>query len=122
SGLEGAWTTTPVTWDNTFFDILFAFEWELSKSPAGAFQWKPKDGAAAGTVPDAHDASKRHAPTMLTTDLALRVDPIYGPISKRFHENPQAFADAFAKAWFKLKIGIASWRGRGEISVGAVSV
>jgi catalase-peroxidase len=102
SGLEGAWTTTPVTWDNTFFDILFAFEWELSKSPAGAFQWKPKDGAAAGTVPDAHDASKRHAPTMLTTDLALRVDPIYGPISKRFHENPQAFADAFAKAWFKL--------------------
>jgi catalase-peroxidase len=102
SGLEGAWTTTPVTWDNTFFDILFAFEWELSKSPAGAFQWKPKDGAAAGTVPDAHDASKRHAPTMLTTDLALRVDPIYEPISKRFHENPQAFADAFAKAWFKL--------------------
>ena len=102
SGLEGAWTTTPVTWDYTFFDILFAFEWELSKSPAGAFQWKPKDGAAAGTVPDAHDASKRHAPTMLTTDLALRVDPIYGPISKRFHENPQAFADAFAKAWFKL--------------------
>src|ERR1039458_80511 len=102
SGLEGAWTITPVTWDYTFFDILFAFEWELSKSPAGAFQWKPKDGAAAGTVPDAHDASKRHAPTMLTTDLALRVDPIYGPISKRFHENPQAFADAFAKAWFKL--------------------
>src|ERR1017187_1249171 len=102
SGLEGAWTITPVTWDYTFFDILFAFEWELSKSPAGAFQWKPTDGAAAGTVPGAHDASKRHAPTMPPTDLALRVDPIYEPISKRFHENPQAFADAFAKAWFKL--------------------
>jgi catalase-peroxidase len=102
SGLEGAWTTTPVTWDNTFFDILFEFEWVVSKSPAGAFQWKPKGGAGAGTVPDAHDASKRHAPTMLTTDLALRLDPIYAPISKRFHENPQEFSDAFAKAWFKL--------------------
>jgi catalase-peroxidase len=102
SGLEGAWTTTPITWDNTFFDLLFTHEWELTKSPAGAFQWKPKDGAGADSVPDAHDPSKRHAPTMLTTDLALRVDPIYGPISKRFHENPQEFADAFAKAWFKL--------------------
>ncbi len=102
SGLEGAWTPTPVTWDNTFFDVLFGFEWELTKSPAGAFQWKPKDGAGAGTVPDAYDASKRHAPTMLTTDVALRVDPIYEAISKRFHENPQEFADAFAKAWFKL--------------------
>ncbi|HWD97172.1 MAG TPA: catalase/peroxidase HPI [Acidimicrobiales bacterium] len=102
SGLEGTWTTTPTTWSNTFFDHLFSYEWELSKSPAGAFQWTPKDGAGANSVPDAHDASKRHAPTMLTTDLALRVDPIYGPISKRFHENPQEFADAFAKAWFKL--------------------
>jgi catalase-peroxidase len=102
SGLEGAWTPTPVTWDNTFFDVLFGFEWELTKSPAGAFQWKPKDGAGAGSVPDAYDASKRHAPTMLTTDVALRVDPIYEAISKRFHENPQEFADAFAKAWFKL--------------------
>ncbi|HVA53043.1 MAG TPA: catalase/peroxidase HPI [Acidimicrobiales bacterium] len=102
SGLEGIWTTTPVAWDNTFFDILFGFEWELSTSPAGAHQWIPKDGAASDTVPDAYDKSKRHAPTMLTTDLALRVDPIYEPISKRFHENPQAFADAFARAWFKL--------------------
>ncbi len=102
SGLEGAWTTTPVSWDNTFFDLLFTHEWELTKSPAGAFQWKPKDGAGADSVPDAHDPSKRHAPTMLTTDLALRFDPIYGAISKRFHENPQEFADAFAKAWFKL--------------------
>jgi catalase-peroxidase len=102
SGLEGAWTSTPITWDNTFLDLLFTFEWELSKSPAGAFQWKPKDGAGADTVPDAHDPSKRHSPTMLTTDLALRFDPIYGPIAKRFQENPQEFADAFAKAWFKL--------------------
>jgi catalase-peroxidase len=102
SGLEGAWTSTPLTWDNTFFDTLFDFEWELVKSPAGAFQWKPKDGAGAGTVPDAYDTSKSHAPTMLTTDLALRVDPIYEAISKRFHENPEEFADAFAKAWFKL--------------------
>ncbi len=102
SGLEGAWTQTPTRWSNLYFDNLFNFEWELTKSPAGAFQWKPKDGAAAGTVPDAHDASKRHAPTMLTTDLSLKVDPIYGPISKRFHENPQEFADAFAKAWYKL--------------------
>src|SRR6202522_3903821 len=96
SGLEGAWTTNPTKWDNNFLDNLFKFEWELTKSPAGAFQWTPKDGAAAGTVPDAHDPSKRHAPTMLTTDMALRMDPIYAPISKRFHENPQAFADAFA--------------------------
>ena len=102
SGLEGAWTTSPTTWSNNFFDNLFGFEWELSRSPAGAQQWKPKDGAGAGTVPDAHEASITHAPTMLTTDLALRFDPDYGPISQRFHENPQEFADAFAKAWFKL--------------------
>jgi catalase-peroxidase len=102
SGLEGAWTTTPVQWSNNFFDNLFQFEWEQVKSPAGATQWKPKDGAGAGTVPDAHDPTKSHAPTMLTTDLALRFDPAYEPISRRFHENPQEFADAFAKAWFKL--------------------
>jgi catalase-peroxidase len=102
SGLEGAWTTNPAKWDNNYFDNLFAFEWELTKSPAGAFQWTPKDASAQGTVPDAHDPSKRHAPMMLTTDLALRMDPLYAPISKRFHENPQAFADAFAKAWYKL--------------------
>ncbi|HEY3825755.1 MAG TPA: catalase/peroxidase HPI [Bryobacteraceae bacterium] len=102
SGLEGAWTTTPIKWSNNYFENLFGFEWELTKSPAGANQWKPKNGAGAGTVPDAHNTSKTHAPFMLTTDLALRLDPIYGPISKRFHENPQAFADAFARAWFKL--------------------
>ena len=102
SGLEGAWTQKPTQWSNLYFDNLFNYEWELTKSPAGAYQWKPKDGAAADSVPDAHDPSKRHAPTMLTTDLALKVDPIYGPISKRFHENPQEFADAFAKAWYKL--------------------
>ena len=102
SGLEGAWTTSPTTWSNNFFDNLFGFEWELSRSPAGAQQWKPKDGAGAGTVPDAHDPNTSHAPTMLTTDLALRFDPIYGPISQRFHKKPQEFADAFAKAWFKL--------------------
>jgi catalase-peroxidase len=102
SGLEGIWTSNPVSWDNEYFDNLFGFEWELTKSPAGAYQWTPKDGAAATTVPDAHDPSKRHAPTMLTSDLALRVDPIYGPISKRFHENPDQFADAFARAWYKL--------------------
>jgi catalase-peroxidase len=102
SGLEGAWTTTPTKWDNTFFDILFGFEWEQAKSPAGATQWKPKDGAGANTVPDAHDPTKRHAPTMLTTDLALRFDPAYERISRRFHENPDQFADAFAKAWYKL--------------------
>ncbi len=102
SGLEGAWTPTPIQWDNSFFDMLFGYEWELTKSPAGAHQWTPKGGAGAGTVPDAHNPSKQHPPMMLTTDLALRVDPIYGPISKRFHENPEAFADAFARAWFKL--------------------
>jgi len=102
SGLEGAWTTVPVKWDNNYFDNLFGFEWELTQSPAGAYQWTPKNGAGAGTVPDAHDPSRRHAPFMLTTDLALRLDPIYGPISKHFHENPQEFADAFARAWFKL--------------------
>jgi catalase-peroxidase len=102
SGLEGAWTPNPVRWDNGFFDTLFGYEWELTKSPAGAFQWTPKEASALGTVPDAHDPSKRHAPTMLTTDLALRMDPIYGPISERFHKNPDQFADAFARAWYKL--------------------
>lgn len=102
SGLEGAWTPNPVAWDNSFFDTLFNYDWDIEKSPAGAFQWVPSDPAAADTVPDAHDSSKRHAPVMLTTDLALRMDPIYGPISKRFHENPDQFADAFARAWFKL--------------------
>jgi catalase-peroxidase len=102
SGLEGAWTTEPAKWDNNFFDNLFGYEWVLTKSPGGASQWKPKDGAGADTVPDAHDPARRHAPTMLTTDLALRFDPTYEPISKRFHENPDQFADAFAKAWFKL--------------------
>ena len=102
SGLEGAWTPTPTAWDNSFFETLFGYEWELSKSPAGAQQWVPKDAAGAGTVPDAHDASRRHAPVMLTTDLSLRMDPIYGPISRRFLEHPDAFADAFARAWFKL--------------------
>jgi catalase-peroxidase len=102
SGLEGAWTQLPTRWSNLYFDNLFNYEWELTKSPAGAYQWKPKDGAAAGTVPDPHDPSKSHAPTMLTTDLSLKVDPTYAPIAKRFHENPQAFADAFARAWFKL--------------------
>ncbi|KIA86549.1 catalase/peroxidase HPI [Flavobacterium sp. AED] len=102
SGLEGAWTTTPTKWSNNYFENLFGFEWELSKSPAGAHQWKPKAGAGAGTVPDAHNPSKSHAPTMLTADLALRADPIYEPISRYFHENPDKFADAFARAWFKL--------------------
>jgi len=102
SGLEGAWTTNPVKWDNNYFDNLFNYDWELTKSPAGAWQWTPKNGAGQGTVPDAHDPSKRHAPMMFTTDLALKMDPIYGPISKRFHENPQEFADVFAKAWYKL--------------------
>ena len=102
SGLEGAWTTTPTRWSNNFFENLFGFEWELTKSPAGAHQWRPKGGAGAGTVPDAHDPSKSHAPFMLTTDLALRMDPIYEPISRRFYENPDQFADAFAKAWYKL--------------------
>ncbi len=102
SGLEGAWTTNPVKWDNNYFDNLFNYDWELTKSPAGANQWTPKNGAAAGTVPDAHDPSKKHAPMMFTTDLALKVDPSYAKISKRYHENPGEFAEAFAKAWFKL--------------------
>ncbi|WP_118953166.1 catalase/peroxidase HPI [Taibaiella helva] len=102
SGLEGAWTTTPAQWSNDFFKHLFEYEWELTKSPAGAFQWKPKDGAGAGTVPDAHEQGKTHAPTMLTTDLSLRVDPAYEKISRRFYEHPDEFADAFARAWFKL--------------------
>ena len=102
SGLEGAWTPTPITWDNSYFDTLFGYEWELTTSPAGAKQWKPAGGAAADAVPDPHDPSKRHAPVMFTTDLALRMDPIYEPISRRFHENPAEFADAFARAWFKL--------------------
>jgi len=102
SGLEGIWTNTPTTWDNSFFEILFGYEWELFQSPAGAHQWRPKDGAGADTVPDAHDPSKRTHPTMLTTDLSLRFDPIYEPISRRFKDNPEAFADAFARAWYKL--------------------
>ncbi|MFJ9772421.1 catalase/peroxidase HPI [Kitasatospora sp. NPDC101157] len=102
SGLEGIWTPTPTSWDNSFFETLFGYEWELTKSPAGAHQWKPKDGAGEGTVPDAHDPTKRHVPIMLTTDLSLRFDPVYGPISRRFLENPAEFADAFARAWFKL--------------------
>jgi catalase-peroxidase len=102
SGLEGAWTPTPTKWDNSFFETLFGYEWELSKSPAGAHQWKPKNNAGADTVPDAHIATKRHAPTMLTTDLALRMDPAYEKISRRFLEQPPAFSDAFARAWFKL--------------------
>lgn len=102
SGLEGAWTTTPVQWSNNYFENLFGYEWELTKSPAGAYQWKPKDGAGAGLVPDAHVSTIRHQPTMLTTDIALRMDPAYEKISRRFHENPDEFADAFARAWFKL--------------------
>jgi catalase-peroxidase len=102
SGLEGTWTTTPTKWSNNFFENLFGYEWELTKSPAGAQQWKPKGGKGVGTVPDAHDPAKRHAPTMLTTDLALRVDPAYEKISRRFYEHPDQFADAFARAWFKL--------------------
>jgi catalase-peroxidase len=102
SGLEGAWTNDPATWDNNFFENLFGYEWELTKSPAGAYQWIPKDGAGDGKVPDAHDASKTHPPVMLTTDLSLRFDPLYEPISRRFLENPAQFADAFARAWYKL--------------------
>jgi catalase-peroxidase len=102
SGLEGAWTNNPTKWDNGFLENLFKYEWELTTSPAGAKQWKPKNPEANGTVPDAHDKSKRHAPMMLTTDLSLKVDPIYGPIAKRFHEHPDQLADAFARAWFKL--------------------
>ena len=102
SGLEGTWTTTPIQWSNNFFENLFGYEWELTKSPAGAHQWKPKDGAGQGLVPDAHDPSKSHTPIMLTTDLALREDPAYEKISRRFYENPDEFADAFARAWYKL--------------------
>jgi catalase-peroxidase len=102
SGLEGTWTSTPTQWDNGFLEILFGFEWELVESPAGAHQWQPKDGTGAGTVPDAHDPAKRHAPTMLTTDLSLRFDPVYERISRRFLEHPDELADAFARAWFKL--------------------
>lgn len=102
SGLEGAWTPTPIKWDNAYFETLFGFEWEQTKSPAGAIQWIPKDAAASNAVPDAHDPSKKHAPVMFTTDLALRTDPIYEPISRNFLEHPEAFADAFARAWFKL--------------------
>ena len=102
SGLEVTWTPTPVTWDNSFLETLFGYEWELTKSPAGAHQWKPRAGAGAGTVPDAHDPSKSRAPTMLTTDLSLRMDPVYERISRHFLENPAEFADAFARAWFKL--------------------
>ena len=102
SGLEVTWTTTPTKWGSNFFQNLFGYEWELTRSPAGAHQWKPRQDAGAGTVPDAHDPSKRHAPAMLTTDLALRFDPVYEKISRRFHENPDQFADAFARAWYKL--------------------
>lgn len=102
SGLEGAWTASPTTWDNSYFDTLFGFEWVLTKSPAGANQWTPKDGAGANTVPDAHDSTKRHAPMMSTADLALRMDPAYEKISRRFHQNPQQLADEFARAWYKL--------------------
>src|SRR5579863_8079147 len=102
SGLEVIWTTTPTKWSNNFFSNLFSYDWELTKSPAGAHQWSPKNGAGNGTVPDAHDPSKRHAPSMLTTDLALRLDPAYEKISRRFYEHPDQFADAFARAWFKL--------------------
>jgi catalase-peroxidase len=102
SGLEVIWTPTPLAWDNSFLETLYGYEWELTKSPAGAYQWKPKEGAGAGTVPDAHDPSKSHPPTMLTTDLSLRLDPVYEQISRHFLENPAEFADAFARAWFKL--------------------
>ncbi|HEV3142698.1 MAG TPA: catalase/peroxidase HPI [Gemmataceae bacterium] len=102
SGLEGAWTTNPTKWDNDYFNNLFGYEWELGKGPGGAWQWHPKDAKAQGTVPDAHDPKKKHAPMMFTTDLSLRMDPIYAPISKRFHKNPKELAEAFAKAWYKL--------------------
>ncbi len=102
SGIEGAWTPTPTQWDNSYFDMLIGYEWELTKSPAGAQQWKPSDPAAAELVPDAHDPSRRHAPMMTTADMAMRMDPVYEPISRRFHESPEEFADAFARAWFKL--------------------
>ena len=102
SGLEGAWTNNPTKWDMGYFDNLFGYDWEVTKSPADAYQWVPKDGAGADDVPDAHDASKRHAPIMTTADMAMRMDPIYEPIARRFHKNPDEFADAFARAWFKL--------------------
>ena len=102
SGIEGAWTPTPITWDNTYFDMLFGYEWQLTHSPAGAQQWTPSNPEAQGTVPDAHDPARSHAPMMTTADMALRMDPVYEPISRRFHENPAEFADAFARAWFKL--------------------
>jgi catalase-peroxidase len=102
SGIEGAWTPTPITWDNSYFDVLFGYEWDLTKSPAGAQQWTPKNADGAATVPDAHDPTRRHAPMMTTADLALRVDPVYEAISRRFHADPATFADAFARAWFKL--------------------
>ena len=102
SGIEGAWTPTPTQWDNTYFETLFKYDWELTKSPAGAWQWRPKGGAGADTVPDAHDASRRHAPMMTTADMAMKMDPTYEPISRRYLENPDEFAEAFAKAWFKL--------------------
>ena len=102
SGIEGAWTPTPTKWDMSYFDVLLGYEWALTKSPAGAWQWTPKDGAGAGTVPDAHDPAKRHAPMMTTADMALKLDPVYAEISQRFHANPDLFADAFARAWFKL--------------------
>ncbi len=102
SGLEGAWTPTPITWDNSYFDVLFGYEWELTRSPAGAQQWTPVNAEAQGTVPDAHDSSRTHAPMMSTADMAMRMDPIYEPISRRFHENPAEFSDVFARAWFKL--------------------
>ncbi len=102
SGLEGAWTPTPTTWDNSYFDTLFGYEWELSKSPAGAHQWVPKEGAGSDTVPDAHDTSKRYAPIMTTADMAMRMDPIFEPIARRFHQDPEEFAEIFARAWFKL--------------------
>src|ERR1700687_856069 len=112
SGLEGAWTNNPTQWDNGFLENLFNYEWELTTSPAGAKQWTPKNPEAKGTVPDAHDKSKRHAPMMLTTDLALKVDPIYAPIAKRFYEHPEQLADAFARAWFKLLPGDRGPRSR----------
>ncbi|MFO0264461.1 MAG: peroxidase family protein, partial [Planctomycetota bacterium] len=102
SGLEGAWTTNPIRWDNNYFENLFGYEWELVKGPGGAQQWAPKGAAAQGTVPDAHDATKRHAPMMFTTDMALRMDPAYEKISRRYHQHPEQFAEAFAKAWYKL--------------------
>jgi catalase (peroxidase I) len=102
SGLEVTWTSTPTKWSNDFFEHLFKYDWELTKSPGGAHQWKPKGNAGENTVPDAHNSSKRHAPAMLTTDLSLRFDPVYEKISRRFYENPAEFAEAFARAWFRL--------------------